>query len=300
LSPCDAVTVNYNSGPAIVDCVRSLAGDVGRCIVVDNGSTDGSLAALEALNLANLVIIRNGANLGFSRACNIGLAAAAADAVLFINPDGRLEPGALMQMLGVLDSAPDVGMVGPLLLGLDGLEQRGGRRALPTLASGFSAGFGLARLARFLPGRFGDFNRNAAPLPAGPVAVEAISGGCMLTRRAALRALGGWDEDYFLHVEDLDLCFRFGKAGYRIMFVPGARAVHAKGGSSAAIPFFVERHKHRGMIRYYHKFFADGHPAPLIWLVSAGVWLRFALVVARHALKSAVASSTKPKNFHVE
>jgi GT2 family glycosyltransferase len=286
LSACDAVTVNYNSGPAILDCVRSLAGDVGRCVVVDNGSTDGSLEALEALKLASLFIIRNGANLGFSRACNIGFAATEADSVLFINPDGRLEPGALTLMLEALDSAPDVGMVGPLLLGLDGREQRGGRRALPTLASGFSAGFGLARLARFLPGRFGDFNRNAEPLPAGPVAVEAISGGCMLTRRAALRALGGWDEDYFLHVEDLDLCFRFGRAGYRIMFVPAARVVHAKGGSSAAIPLFVERHKHRGMIRYYRKFFADGAPAPMIWLVSAGVWLRFALVVARYAWRA--------------
>ena len=93
--------------------------------------------------------------------------------------------------------------------------------------------------------------------------VEAISGACMLVRRAALDDVGGLDEGYFLHCEDLDWCHRFRQAGWRVLFVPGVRVVHDKGVSSRARPVFVQWHLHRGMVRYYRKFLRDEYPSPL-------------------------------------
>ena len=121
---------------------------------------------------------------------------------------------------------------------------------------GFAKGFGLNFLARIFPATFGDFNQNRDPIPDGVAQVEAISGGAMMVKRKAIDAIGAWDEGYFLHVEDLDYCMRFAIGGWRIMFVPDARAIHVKGASSRARPIFVEWHKHKGMIRFYNKFFA--------------------------------------------
>ena len=83
------------------------------------------------------------------------------------------------------------------------------------------------------------------------------------------------DEGYFLHCEDLDWCKRFRLAGWRILFVPDVTISHLKGGSSRRRPVRVEWHKHRGMVRYYHKFFRDEHPAWLLGMVDVAVWARF-------------------------
>ena len=93
-----------------------------------------------------------------------------------------------------------------------------------------------------------------------------------------METVGPLDEGYFLHCEDLDWCERFRQAGLKVLFVPDVSIRHAKGGSSRDRPVRVLWHKHRGMIRYYRKFFRDQYPLPVLWLVSAGVWLRFGLL----------------------
>jgi hypothetical protein len=113
------------------------------------------------------------------------------------------------------------------------------------------------------------------PLPDRPVEVEAISGAFMLVRRSALEKVGPLDEGYFLHCEDLDWCMRFKQAGYQILFVPDVVVSHVKGGCSVNRPVFVEWHKHKGMIRFYRKFFRQRYPGVLMGLVFAAVWARF-------------------------
>ncbi|MFP5440922.1 MAG: glycosyltransferase, partial [Gammaproteobacteria bacterium] len=228
-----------------------------------------------------------GKNLGFSGGCNVGIAASAAQHLLFLNPDCVLGPGALERLLEVLQSGPAIGMVGGLLLESDGAEQAGGRRAVPTPWRAFVRAFGLYRLGARWP-VFSDVNLHEQPLPAQPVEVEAISGALMLVRRSAVDDTGPWDEGYFLHCEDLDWCMRFRQHGWKILFVPDAPVVHEKGVCSRSRPLFVEWHKHRGMARFYRKFFRDRYPLPLMWLVYAGVWLRFALVVLREQVRKIV------------
>lgn len=278
---CDVIIVNYNAGAFLARCVVSIPDFVARVIVVDNGSQDDSLALLEQAvpASARLQVIRTGKNLGFSGGCNVGIAASGAQHLLFLNPDCVLRPGALERLLEVLQSDPAIGMVGGLLLDPAGTEQGGARRAVPTPWRSFVRAFGLTRFSSRWPELFFDFHLHGQPLPAGPVEVEAISGALMLVRRVAMDQVGAWDEGYFLHCEDLDWCMRFHQKGWKVMFVPDAPVVHDKGVCSRSRPVFVEWHKHRGMMRFYRKFFRAQYPGVLIWLVSASVWLRFPLVV---------------------
>ena len=281
--PVEVVVVNYNAGRLLVDCVASaVAAAATRIIIVDNASADASLSEVEqAFPQARIRILRQQENLGFARACNIGLQASCAPYVLFLNPDSHLEPDALRQLLEVLASDEQVGMVGGLLLNPDGSEQAGGRRLFPTPRRAFARAFGILQLQRRFPQTFPDFLLHQQALPTQPVRVEAISGACMLVRRQQLIDLGGWDEGYFLHCEDLDLCMRYWRQHRAVVFVPTARIIHHQGSCSKAHAWRVEWYKHRGMLRFYGKFFADSQSSSKMALLTAGVVLRFCLVSLR-------------------
>jgi hypothetical protein len=135
----------------------------------------------------------------------------------------------------------------------------------------------VSGLSRWFPRRFADFNEAGSPLPDAPVAVEAISGAFMLIKRRAFEAVGRWDEAYFLHCEDLDLCQRVRDHGHEVLFVPAARAVHRQGASSRDRLVRVEWHKHWGMWRFYRKFQADERAAMVSGLVGLGIGSRFLL-----------------------
>lgn len=281
------IVVNYNSGEFLKACVASAIMQVSELIVVDNASTDTSLVQLESVfpHEQKLRIVRNRVNSGFAAACNIGLNQAAGSYLMFLNPDCVLAPDAVRHLVGAFKDYPGTGMVGGVLTDPDGKEQGGGRRAIPTPWRSFVRAFGLATLSNRWPRLFEDFYLHKQPLPSHPVEVEAISGACMLVRRTALDDVGGWDEGYFLHCEDLDFSMSLRSKGWTILFVPGARVIHDKGGCSRSRPIFVEWHKHRGMMRFYRKFFRNQYPGVLFWLVTLGVWLRFMAVVAYHSFR---------------
>ncbi|MFY3137554.1 glycosyltransferase family 2 protein [Achromobacter xylosoxidans] len=281
------IIVNYNAGPGLIPAVRAALHDAMEVLVVDNDSKDGSTEALETACSADpkLKVLRNHANLGFAKGCNRGANAATGDYLLFLNPDCELDPGAVDRMMEVMEQEPTAGMVGGLLLNPDGTEQAGGRRAVPTPWRSFVRAFGLARLSSRWPKLFTDFHLHETPLPDHPVEVEAISGACMLLRRPAMQQVGLLDEAYFMHCEDLDWCVRFWRERWRILFIPDARMIHHKGVSSRSRPVFVEWHKHRGMMRFYRKFFRHQYPGALMWLVTAGVWLRFSLVATYYTAR---------------
>ncbi len=279
MSPAvSAIIVNYNAGSllrASVDSLVSCPVDV-EVIVVDNASHDSSLDGLQ--DIPQVVVIRNPTNVGFASACNIGVKAATAPVILFLNPDCYFEGDALSPLIVALQSDARIGMVGGLLLNGDGSEQAGGRRAIPTPWRSFVRAFGLHRFADRWPRLFYDFHLHKQALPSDSIEVEAISGACMLVKRAAIDDVGLWDEAYFLHCEDLDWCMRFRQKGWKILFVPTSRIGHALGACSKSRRVFVEWHKHKGMIRFYRKFFRNDYPGVLMGMVVAGVWLRFSLV----------------------
>lgn len=278
------VVVNYNAGPFLAECVGAALSHADEILVVDNASRDMSVEACarQFADEPRLRILRNETNRGFASACNIGFSQALGNFVLFLNPDCRLAESAVSELVQALSADPTAGMVGGLLTGPDGSEQGGGRRAIPTPWRSFVRAFGLNRLAHRWPKLFFDFYLHKQPLPDRPVEVEAISGACMMVRREAVADVGLWDEGYFLHCEDLDWCMRFRQKGWKILFVPSARVTHALGVCGRGRPIFVEWHKHRGMLRFYRKFFRHQYPGGLMWLVTLGVWLRFGLVTARH------------------
>jgi GT2 family glycosyltransferase len=287
------VIVNYNAGPLLTACIGAALPQVDEMVIVDNASSDDSLVQLNMRfpDEARLQIIRNRRNLGFAAACNQGAAAAKGDVVMFLNPDCVLDTNAVSRLHDVLtrhsEGPPEVAMVGGLLVNPDGTEQEGARRAIPTPWRSFVKAFGLSRLSGHFPRLFFDFHLHNQPLPEHPVEVEAISGACMLVRRQAMAEVGPWDEGYFLHCEDLDWCMRFRQKGYRIVFVPDARITHALGVCSRARPIFVEWHKHKGMMRFYRKFFRRQYPGILMGLVALGIWMRFTMKAGYHGMRGA-------------
>lgn len=282
------IIVNYNAGALLQRCVDSLV----ECrhhieiVIVDNASTDQSLDFLTELpQYASIQVVKNCANRGFAAACNAGARLTSAPFLLFLNPDCTVAPDALAELLDVMATDQHIGLVTGLLTNADGTEQAGGRRAIPTPWRSFVREFGLVRFAHRWPRLFSDFNLHQQPLPDHPIEVEATSGACMLIRREAMADVGHWDEGYFLHCEDLDLCMRFRQKGWKILFVPSAIFLHDQGSCSRSRPLFVEWHKHKGMIRFYRKFFRRQYPGVLWPLVACGVWLRFTWVFISYSTR---------------
>lgn len=292
LKPVSVIIVNYNSGDALADCVRSvlLSSVPVEILISDNGSCDNSLWLVRediCFNDSNIHIIENRENLGFAKANNIVLPRVQGDYFLFLNPDCIIEPDTLKGMISAMEQHPEAGLAGCLICNPDGTEQAGCRRYVPTPWRSFVRTFNLSRVFKSHP-RFRSFLMTGQPLPDAPCPVEAISGAFMFVRRRALEQTGPLDDKYFMHCEDLDWCMRFRQAGWKVLFVPDVTVVHLKGVCSRAEPIAVEWHKHRGMIRFYNKFFRQHYPGVLMWLVVMAVWMRFAAkasVLSVHQLR---------------
>lgn len=283
LAPVTVVIVNHDAGSVLTECLDSVLGQAREVVLVDNASAPKRFESLIApfVSHPRLEVVRLDSNTGFAAGCNRGAELATQPFVLFLNPDCFVHASALERLCDALSENPRAAMAGGRLIYPDGSEQGGGRRAVPTPWRSCVRALGLSRLSRWWPKLFDDFYLHFAPLPTGPIAVEAISGACMLVKRDAMNHFGIMDEGYFLHCEDLDLCMRARSHGWEILFVPDAQIVHHKGGCSDARPVFVEWHKHRGMIRFYDKHFRHLYPAGLMELMFVGVWMRFAVRASR-------------------
>jgi len=281
------VIVNFNGGELLTECVRSaLASTVAvEVFVSDNGSTDGSLYYLQhTIQDERLTIICNNKNLGFSAANNRVIPMTTGNYILCLNPDCLIKPNTLALMSEQMEQDPSVGMAGCLIRNLDGSEQAGCRRRVPTPWRTFVRIFHLDSLFPNHP-RFESVVMHRRPLPECPVYKEAISGAFMFVRREAMDEVGLLDEGYFLHCEDLDWCMRFSQEKWNILFVPSVEVIHAQGVCSDARPIRVEWHKHKGMVRFYRKFFRHQYPSPLMWFVICSVWVRFFLLAVLFRIK---------------
>ncbi|HEY3094086.1 MAG TPA: glycosyltransferase family 2 protein [Vicinamibacterales bacterium] len=259
-----AVLVNYNAGAELERALRSisdeLAGHPWEAVVVDNASTDGSSAAVEAF-AANVRLMSNSANVGFARGVNQGLAATKAPFVLIMNPDCRLMAGAIAALRAVLDAHPPCAIAGPRILNPDGTVQ-GSARGDPDMLTGlFGRTTMLRRIVPFLPiARRNVVVDEAIRNGQANIVVDWLSGACMLARRDALDAVKGFDERFFLYWEDADVCRRLRGRGYHVRYVPGATAIHRVGQSSRTARASAIRAFHESAYLYYATHVA---PAPL-------------------------------------
>lgn len=230
----DVVIVNWNSGQWLRRCVASIdehgRDAVQKVIVVDNGSTDGS----DAIDFPQLTldIVRTGRNLGFGRACNLGAGRGQAPYILFFNPDAALLPGTLDTALAFMDSPENtgIGVCGAKLIEDDGAVQRHCAR-LPTPAVFLAAASGLAAI---LPGHVPALHdRDFDHLSSRPV--DHVIGAFYLIRRPLFEELGGFDEQFFVYLEDLDLSARVHQAGYSIFYLAEVVGLHHGGGTSEQV-----------------------------------------------------------------
>lgn len=284
------IVVNFNSRDLAARAVRAALSStsVEEILVVDNRSTDQSFKRLR-LEFGidpRVRLLRNRRNLGFARACNIGMRAARGDYLLLLNPDCIVAPDTIARMVARMEQFPQAGLAGCTVRNPDGTEQAGSRRIIPTPWRSVVRVLHLNRLFPNHP-RFNSFCRLREPPPVEPTYVEAISGAFMLVRREALTQVGALDKGYFLHCEDLDWCVRFPRSGWKILFVPDVEVHHYRGACSTDTPFAVLWHKHKGMIRFYKKFFRHQYPAPLMALVIPSVWVRFAALATAAAVRQA-------------
>jgi len=243
-----AIMVSYRTGPVLLDAIETLLTDpeIAELILVDHDNPADIRAHLDrmAQENARLKLVRTNENLGFAKGCNLGAAAAASDWLFFLNPDAKAEPGAAKKLVAALTGQKEPAIAGARILNEDGSEQRGARRRQLTLWTAMANFTGLARLG--LAQRFG---METEPLPDHVIAVPAISGAAFAMSAKGFRALGGFDEGYFLHVEDIDLCRR----AATVLFVPDA-VIHHVGGTSRTSRFFVEIEKAKSFLRYFWKF----------------------------------------------
>ncbi|HEX5007892.1 MAG TPA: glycosyltransferase family 2 protein [Hyphomonadaceae bacterium] len=251
-----AVVVSYRTGDVLFDCLQALVvdPDVAEIVLVDNGNPPNTLWKVDERfgPSGKLKITGGGENRGFAAGVNLGAKLATGNRLLILNPDAILQPGSIAALETARAGQAEPVIVGGKIHGMDGVEQRGARRRRLTLRSAAVTFLGMGWLRSVNPA-FVNINRHTEPEPAGPVPMDAVSGALMYLSRPGFERLGGFDEGYFLHVEDLDLCRRAEADGGAVIYTPLARALH-HGATSDAPAVAVEQHKAAGLRRYFSKF----------------------------------------------
>ena len=279
------VTVSWMTGHTLMDAVDAVlaAPGVDEFVLVSHENPPRMVAALRKLaaSHAHFVLIETDANLGFAKGCNIGARAASGDLLLFLNPDAILAPGSGARLKqSALMAADRPWIIGTRILNRNRSEQAGGRRGELTPRA---AAISFLRLDRLIPG-LRNLHWEGDQLPDAMIEVPTVSGAAMMMRRDDFLGLGGFDEAYFLHVEDIDLCRTVREAGGKVWFEPRVQILHF-GATSRASPWRVETHKAAGFIKYFWKFY----PGPLQRLTTAllvvpiygALWGRVLLIAVR-------------------
>lgn len=263
-----AVVVSHESGEALLECTASLRrAGAAELVVVDHASTDGAPGRVAAAD-PDAVVLERRTNPGYGAGVNHGAAHTTAPYLLACNADVVVEPDALARLAAVLDEQPDVGAVGPAVLDRHG-ELYPSARAFPSLAD--AAGHAFVGLVW----RANPFTRRYQQRDAGTGRArdaDWVSGSCVLLRRSAFETVGGFDEGYFMYGEDVDLCWRLRRAGWRVRYEPAARVAHRGGHSTRRHPYRMLLEHHRSAWRFARRTTTSWRRAllPLVAVALAG------------------------------
>lgn len=269
------VIVNWKTPELLANCIRAIEKDRGagqfEVHVVDNASGDESLTVL-ARDFPYVKVLANTVNLGFSKACNQVIPETKGEFVLLLNPDAFVQDNAISKLCDFMESNPTCGAVGPRVLNQDGTLQLACRRSFPSVSASL---FRLTYLSKIFPRSklFSQYNLTYAD-PDACLAVDALSGSCMLVRRRAIDQVGLLDEDIFMFGEDIDWCWRIKQANWLIYYLPQAIVYHSHGASSRLRPVGATIDLHKGMAVFYRKHLADRYWAPFNALVYASIGCR--------------------------
>ncbi len=248
------VMVIYHTGPVLTESLACVLADpdVGEFVLVDNGSSPEEAAVIDAAASGDprVTLLRGQENVGFARAVNMGAQAAHGRTLVVLNPDAFLQDGCVRALVRALKGRPAPCVVGARVLNPDGTEQRGARRGEVTPITSLLSVTGLSRRVNQLHGF--EVHHEDDPTPRKRIAMPTISGACFAMRREDFLGIGGLDTHFFLHVEDVDLCWRVRQAGGEVLFEPGAKVVHL-GSTSLTSPLKVEFHKGVGLALFFRK-----------------------------------------------
>jgi len=250
--PISVIMVSYMTGPALHQAIRSVMNDedIFELILVDNGNTVAARQSIARVveKHDNIRLLQGHGNIGFGKACNYGAKLARGEYFLFLNPDALIEKGAARNLARSGKNLTVPWIAGGMLKDVNGQEQRGGRRGRLTPSSAIVSFSPLHKLP-FLK----SIHREKDPLPEGPQCYATVSGACLMMDRSSFDAVGGFDENYFLHVEDIDLCKRTRGLGGEVCFVPSATVMHY-GSTSQVGRQRVEWEKLKGFTRYFWNY----------------------------------------------
>lgn len=271
------VMVTCFTGPVLFQAINSalLQDELDQLIIVNNGNHNATALSLASIAATDnrVVLLAGHGNVGYAAGANLGARAGTGDYVLFLNPDCILPTGALSRFRQIADNCARPFVLGPMLVNLDSSEQRGSRRAALTPRTAVVEALRLDRLAPSwlnLP----RLNRIDEPIPDTPREIPAVSGACMFVPTDEFRTMGGFDERYFLHVDDMDYCLQVEKSGGKVIWIPNIMATHY-GGTSGVNSLFVEWHKARSFAKYFNKNFGRSHHGLTIAALCLLGYLRF-------------------------
>lgn len=281
------IIVNWNTRDLLRACLASLRTALAaspltaEILVVDNASSDGS-ATMVTAEFPEARLFANRENLNYAGGNNQGLAAAAGDYLLLLNPDTEVPAGAPDALIELLRTHPDAGAAAPALVYPDGRLQSS-IRGFPTPRALFGE---LSGLGRLLP-RSAWAAYRAEGLPDDrPSSVDQPMASAFLVRKEALDQTGPFDPQFPLFFNDVDLCFRLKQAGWEILYDPRVRVVHVGGASTRQVRPEAIRRSHEGLRRYYEKHYRGRLPAPLYAAILALIGLGGTLRVAAARLRS--------------
>lgn len=293
------VIICWNDLKVIVPCLESIFNQTTEIdfevIVTDNGSTDGSLTHIRK-KFPGVRIVENGANLGFSKGNNAGICVATGDYILILNPDTVILDRALERLVEFADEHPEAGAFGCRVLNPDGSYQNPAR-PIPTVF-----GYLIAALYMRWLGRLSNlFESDLYPDWQGQSerTIGFQSGCCILFRSALLKRLGGFDERFFYHFEESDLCNRVWKAGSTVHFFPGARIIHLGGQSVGRFPIRFALETYRSGYRYFYKHEGRRGVARIRRVYLLGLTLRYCGYAARNLFWSNEALETRLSGYRV-
>jgi len=287
------VIVNYRVKYLLEQTLRSveqaMQGMAGEVIVVDNKSGDDSIAFSRERH-PGVTFIENRENVGFARANNQAIMAAKGEFTLILNPDTIITPRCLREGIEWMTSHPKCGAIGARMMDGNGVFLPESKRAFPTPWVSFCKIFGLSKLFPHSPWFAKYHLRYLSDLE--PQCIDILSGAYMLCRTSVLQQLKGFDEDFFMYGEDIDLSYRIVKAGYQNWFLP-TPMVHYKGESTHKDSMRYVRVFYDAMLIFYRKHFPRFNVI-FYPIVKLGVIVRAGMAMARRLIKRLLPVSNKP------
>ena len=249
------VIIIWNDKNVLPECLASIYRETKdidfEVIISDNNSTDGMVDFVRS-NYPQAVIVENRANLGFARGNNAGIAVAKGEYILILNPDTIIRDRAFDKWIAWADKRPEAGAFGCRVLNPDGSFQNPAR-PFPSVFRYLIAALYLRPLALFSPLFYSD--TYIGWQGQSERAIDWQSGCCLLVRNSVMKQIEGFDRRFFYHFEEVDLCYRIHKAGYKILFSPGAEITHLGGQSVGRFPVRFELERYRNRYRYFHKHY---------------------------------------------